>query len=193
MKKNIENISKFFSIEFPQITDKEKKLNLNEGFSRAVNIIRRRCVINLKKLMFVGNGGSASIASHQAIDFFNTCGIKATAFNDPAFLTCLSNDYGYENVFMKMVDIFAGEGDILAAISSSGKSENILCAVRKAVERGCFVITMSGFDPSNPLRKMGDLNFYARSDSYRRVEAAHLVYWDIIGEYVSQEKNKSRN
>ena len=94
---------------------------------------------------------------------------------------------------MKVVDIFAGEGDILAAISSSGKSENILCAVRKAVERGCFVITMSGFDPSNPLRKMGDLNFYARSDSYRRVEAAHLVYWDIIGEYVSQEKNKSRN
>ena len=194
MKKNIKvNFSQFLNVEFPEVSFKENKINSEEGFSHAILLIEERCVVNRKKLMFIGNGGSAAIASHQAIDFFNTCKIEAMAFNDPSVLTCLANDFGYEKAFARIMDVFAKEGDILGAISSSGSSKNILNAVEKAKEKGCFIITMSGFNPGNPLRRMGDLNFYARSDSYRRVEAAHLVYWDIIGEYVSQEKNKSRN
>jgi phosphoheptose isomerase len=76
------------------------------------------------KVMIVGNGGSASIASHQTIDLWKNCGVKAMSFNEGATLTCLSNDLGYEKVFERPVAFFAERGDCLIAISSSGMSKN---------------------------------------------------------------------
>ncbi len=127
------------------------------------------------KIMFVGNGGSAGIAGHQAVDYWKNGNIRATAFNDASLLTCISNDYGYEHVFEKPVEMFAQPGDWLFAISSSGRSENILRAVRAAQENGCRVTTFSGFAPGNPLRTLGDVNFYVQSNSYGLVEIAHLA------------------
>jgi D-sedoheptulose 7-phosphate isomerase len=125
------------------------------------------------KLMFVGNGGSASIASHMAIDFSKNGRIKALAFNDPMFLTCLGNDLGYENVFGFQVETHAEAGDLLVAISSSGRSANILNAVAAARRRSAKVVTMSGFDQKNPLRSSGDLNFYVPASEYGYVELLH--------------------
>ena len=82
--------------------------------------------------MFVGNGGSAGIASHLAIDFSKNGGMRAMAFNDPSALTCLGNDLGYENVFAKQIEFHGRAGDLLIAISSSGRSPNILNAVKAA-------------------------------------------------------------
>lgn len=127
------------------------------------------------KLMFIGNGGSAGISSHCAIDYSKNGGIRSTAFNDGAALTCLGNDLGYENVFAKQVDLHARKGDLLIAISSSGKSMNILKAVDVARERGCEVYTFSGFSADNPLRTFGDLNFYVDSMEYGFVEITHLA------------------
>lgn len=127
------------------------------------------------KLMFIGNGGSAGIASHMAIDYSKNGNIRATAFNDGAALTCLGNDLGYENVFAKQVDLHARPGDLLIAISSSGKSMNILKAADIARERGCTVYTFSGFSADNPLRTYGDLNFYVDSGEYGFVEITHLA------------------
>src|ERR1051325_10558780 len=126
------------------------------------------------KLMFVGNGGSSAIASHMSIDYWKNGGMRATAFNDPALLTCLSNDYGYEHVFEKPVRMFGTDKDLLIAISSSGKSPNILRAVDAAREIGCDVVTLSGFGADNPLRSKGDVNFYVPSGSYGFVELTHL-------------------
>ena len=81
------------------------------------------------KLMFVGNGGSAANASHMAIDYWKNGGLRATAFNDASLLTCLANDYGYEHVFEKTIEMLGQPGDVLVAISSSGRSANILRAV----------------------------------------------------------------
>ena len=128
-----------------------------------------------KKLMFVGNGASAAIASHQAVDFWKTGRMRAVAFNDPAQLTCLGNDYGYAHVFEKPVEMFADPGDVLVAVSSSGRSENIVKAVRMAREKRARVITFSGFAPDNPLRAIGDVNFYVPSKSYGHVEVTHLA------------------
>ena len=125
--------------------------------------------------MFIGNGGSAGIASHCAIDYSKNGGIRSTAFNDGAALTCLGNDLGYENVFAKQIDLHARPGDLLMAISSSGKSMNILKAVDIARERGCAVFTFSGFSPDNPLRTFGDLNFFVDSPEYGFVEISHLA------------------
>jgi len=127
------------------------------------------------KLMFIGNGGSAGISSHMAIDYSKNGGIRSTAFNDGAALTCLGNDLGYEHVFAKQVDLHARAGDMLVAISSSGKSANILNAVGVARERGCFVLTLSGFTPQNPLRALGDINLYVNSGEYGFVEITHLA------------------
>lgn len=127
------------------------------------------------KVMFIGNGGSAGICSHMAIDYSKNGGIRSTAFNDSAALTCLGNDLGYEHVFAKQVDLHAREGDVLVAISSSGRSRNILNAADAGRARGCTVYTLSGFDRDNPLRAKGDLNVYLSSHEYGFVEVGHLA------------------
>jgi|SRR5580658_1767015 D-sedoheptulose 7-phosphate isomerase len=126
------------------------------------------------KLIFIGNGGSAGLASHLAIDFCKNGGLRAVAFNDPSALTCLGNDLGYENVFAQQIVFHARPGDMLVAFSSSGRSPNILAAVRAARARDCSVVTFSGFGETNALRQAGDVNFYIRSDEYGFVEVAHL-------------------
>jgi D-sedoheptulose 7-phosphate isomerase len=146
-------------------------LALDACFARTVELLVERLAAR-KAVLFVGNGGSAAIASHIVTDFFKA-GARAAAFNDLALLTCMGNDYGYENVFAKPVELFAGEGDVLVAISSSGASPNILRAVAAGRERGCAVVTLSGFRPDNPLRALGDWNLYVPSPSYGLVESIH--------------------
>jgi len=155
------------------ITDKRvRSLDLQSGFEQAIRLIAA-CLKRGGKLIFIGNGASASISSHMAVDFWKHAGIKATAFNDPALLTCMSNDYGYEHVFSKPIKMFADRGDLLIAISSSGASANILRASQEARKKGVKVITLTGFSERNPLRKSGDINFYIPADQYSHVEIMH--------------------
>lgn len=150
----------------------EASLDSTDGLAAASEVIVR----NAKrggKVLAVGNGGSSVIASHIAIDCWNNAGIRAMAFNDAALLTCISNDFGYENVFEKPIAFFADENDTLIAISSSGQSENILRAAKAARHRGCTVITLSGFRPNNPLRRLGDYNLYVPASEYGFVEVIH--------------------
>jgi len=158
-----------------EIKNKKKK---NIVFDDAINIVidkLKKVKKTDKKVIFIGNGGSAGIASHQSIDYWKNGGIPAICFNDPSLLTCLSNDYGYEYVFEKPIDMFGKKGDVLIAISSSGKSKNIINAVRAAKKKGLFVVTLSGFLKTNPLFKLGDLNFYVPSKSYGHVEISHAI------------------
>ena len=127
------------------------------------------------KIMFVGNGGSAGICSHLAIDFSKNGGLRAMAFNDPSALTCLGNDLGYENVFAKQIEFHGRAGDLLVAISSSGRSPNILNAAKAARAASCKIVTFSGFTDDNDLRSAGDINFFVRSKEYGFVEVAHLA------------------
>lgn len=127
------------------------------------------------RIFFVGNGGSAGICSHMATDYSKNGGMRASALNDGAVLTCLGNDYGYEHVFEKQIEWHAQPGDVIVAISSSGQSANILNAVEAARNRDGAVYTLSGFKATNPLRRMGDLNVYLPSDEYGFVEVGHLA------------------
>lgn len=148
------------------------------------------------KLMFIGNGGSSTIASHMAEDYTKAGGIRTLAFNDPAFLTCLGNDLGFDQVFAKQIEMFAQPGDMLVAISSSGNSQNILNGVLAAKKRGCWVMTLSGFTPDNLLRNLGDINVYVPSSEYGFVEITHLAVCHAMldvamgwtGEATSQER-----
>ncbi len=146
-----------------------------------------------RKLILIGNGGSAAIASHMAIDYWKSVGIPAICFNDGAQLTCLGNDYGYEAVFEKPVQVFARPGDILIAISSSGQSANILRGVEAAIRLGCTIITLSGFSPLNPLRRLGELNIYCSSHEYGFVELTHQIVMHMILDLMSARGNGKTN
>ena len=125
------------------------------------------------KVLLIGNGGSAAIASHIAIEFLKNGGIRSLALHDPAALTCLSNDLGYSNVFAEQLKVHGLPGDLLIAVSSSGQSVNILKAVEVARRQGMKIATFSGFQPDNLLRARGDTNFYVNSNEYGFVEVAH--------------------
>lgn len=142
------------------------------------------------KLMFIGNGASASISSHQAADYLKNIRINAVAFNDPVQLTAISNDSGYGYVFQIPIERSAKKGDILFAISSSGKSENIINAVKTARDKDVTVITFSGFSNDNPLRKLGDVNFYVPSQSYGIVEVTHHSLCHSILDYMIEKNYK---
>lgn len=162
------------------VTDGEGRLlTVDQGFGR-VSQLGHAAHDAGNKIIFVGNGGSAGIASHLAIDFSKNGGMRSLAFNDAAALTCLGNDLGYENVFASQLDFHARPGDVLIAISSSGMSQSILRAVETARSRDCSVATLSGFTEDNALRPLGDVNFYIRSSSYGLVEVAHMAICHAI-------------
>ena len=132
------------------------------------------------KIMFIGNGGSAGIASHCTTDYLKNGGLRTMCFNDGSQLTCLANDLGYENVFAAPIGMHAREGDMLVAISSSGKSASITKAVDAARVKGCKVLTLSGFGADNPLRRMGDMNIFLPEKEYGFVEIGHLAFCHIV-------------
>ena len=162
------------------VTDKKGKAILSDdAFDKIILLIFGLKQEN-NKLIFIGNGGSASIASHMATDFLKNGGFPAIAFNDASLITCVSNDLGYENVFKKPLDMLANKGDLLVSISSSGRSPNILHATQAAKKKSCPIITLSGFDSDNPLRRLGEINFYIKSRSYGYVEIAHSTICHYI-------------
>lgn len=156
-----------------QVTDAgDGALDFYEGIERTCHLIKSKAQGGFK-LIFIGNGASAAISSHMATDFWKNGGIRALAFNDSSLLTCVGNDYGFEHLFEKPIEMFSDPGDILIAISSSGRSVNILNGVKAARRKKCQVITFSGFQAENPLRVLGDLNFYVPASAYGPVEILH--------------------
>jgi D-sedoheptulose 7-phosphate isomerase len=152
-----------------------KTLDLSKGLEAAYQLVRKSASGGGKALI-VGNGGSAAIASHIAEDFMKNGGVKTLAFNDAPLLTCLANDIGVERMFEFPVSMFGEKGDVLIAISSSGKSPNILNAAKMGLKKGCSLITFSGFSPDNPLRKLGAVNIYVPANGYAAVESAHGAF-----------------
>jgi D-sedoheptulose 7-phosphate isomerase len=128
------------------------------------------------KIMFGGNGASASIADHGAVDFTKQGGIRARTFNESNLITCFSNDYGFENWLAKAVNFYADPSDLLVLISVSGESENAIRAAKEARNMGIPVVTFSGRHNNNNLKKNGDLNFWVDSHAYNIVECIHMIW-----------------
>lgn len=136
------------------------------------------------KIMFIGNGGSAAIAEHMATDYTKAGHMRAQAFNSGSLLTCLANDYSFDEVFSRAVGLYADENDILVAISSSGASRDILLGAEAGKER-CCVVTLSGFHPDNPLRLLGYYNIYVPSLNYGTVEIAHYMILHALLDHIA--------
>ena len=163
-----------------RVTDERGAIpSVDEGVSKTVEMILSVKSAS-RKIMVIGNGGSAAVASHMQNDLCKAVGVRALVFSEPPLLTAYSNDHGFECVFERPIGLWAKRGDLLFAISSSGQSENILCAVRASLARECQVVTLSGFSADNPLRRMGHLNFYNSSQSYGEVETIHSVLTHLL-------------
>ncbi|MCP4138371.1 MAG: SIS domain-containing protein [bacterium] len=129
---------------------------------------------------FAGNGASASMASHFSTDIAKNGGVFTCVFSDFSFLTALSNDISYEEVFAEPLRWRMKQGDMLIAISSSGNSPNIVRAVETARNCGGIIVTLSAMGESNKIRGMGDLNFYVPAQTYGLAETSHaaiLHFW----------------
>lgn len=140
---------------------------------------------NLKGTVYiVGNGGSASIASHVAVDFLKSLGIRAMTFNESSLITCYANDYGYENWVKEALKSYVNTNDTVILISSSGESQNILNAAKYSVYRNLNLVTFSGFKKNNSLSKLGKYNIWVDSCNYNYVEIMHnqflLMMVDLI-------------
>tara|TARA_B110000046_G_C12937599_1_gene374309 strand:- start:612 stop:1157 length:546 start_codon:yes stop_codon:yes gene_type:complete len=143
---------------------------------------------NKKKVILVGNGGSAAMASHVSVDLTKMCKIRAVNFNEADLLTCFSNDYGYENWVKKALSFYADKGDLLICISSSGESNNIIKGAKYAKKIGCKVITLTGFKKENKVRKIGHVNLWLDSKNYNLVEMTHHTWLLSIVDFIAKSK-----
>ncbi|MCM1231260.1 MAG: SIS domain-containing protein [Ruminococcus flavefaciens] len=133
------------------------------------------------QIFFIGNGGSSAIANHMTADFMKNGGMNTYSLYDSAVTTCMGNDYGYEYIFSRPLDFLTREGDLLAAISSSGNSRNIINAIKTAKKKKAAVITFTGFDPNNLAKQMGDINVYVPCHKYGIVESIHnLILQQVV-------------
>ena len=141
-----------------------------------------------KKVILVGNGGSAAMASHVSVDLTKMCKIRAVNFNEADLLTCFANDYGYENWVQKALSSYADKGDLLICISSSGASKNIINGAKFAKKIGCKVVTLTGFDEKNKVRKIGHINLWLNSKNYNLIEMTHHIWLLSIVDFIAKAK-----
>ncbi len=139
-----------------------------------------------------GNGGSMCDAMHFAEEFTgrfrrNRPGIAAIAISDPTHLTCVANDFGYDQVFARYIQSHGRRGDVLLAISTSGKSQSILVAAEAARQLGMRVIGLTG-SAGSPLESLCDICICSPGGAYAdRVQEMHIKIIHILIELVERE------
>lgn len=150
--------------------------------------------VNGHKTIIVGNGGSAAMASHVAVDLTKNAKTRCINFNESDLITCFANDYGYEHWVEKALEFYGDEGDVFIAISSCGSSENILNGCRAAREKDFSkVITLSGMNADNQLKKMGDINLWVDSKAYNHIENIHQFWLLAVVDMIIGKAEYSAN
>ena len=145
-----------------------------------------------KKILLCGNGGSAADAQHIAAELVGRYEQQRRAFpaialtTDTSALTALSNDYGYEEVFARQVQALATAGDVLIAISTSGKSPNVINAAKQAAAIGCKTIGLTGAS-GQPLASHCDISIVVPTERTSRVQEAHITIGHLWCEMVDLE------
>ena len=148
------------------------------------------------KILIFGNGGSAADAQHFAAEFVGRYETERRALpaialtTDTSALTALANDYGFERIFARQVEALAREGDCLIAISTSGKSPNIISAVMKGRSLGCQIIGLTGAN-GKKLASLCDSSILVPSERTARIQEAHITIAHIWCELVDDKVSKN--
>ena len=145
------------------------------------------------KVIFVGNGASASLASHAATDLTKQGRIKAIALNDHNLITALSNDYGYERWVEKALSYYASQEDLLVLISVSGESPNLVRAVEYAKSNFISSLSLTGSSKNNKLKNLTDYSLWVNCKSYNIVESIHTIWITLIIDLIVGKSEYSVN
>tara|TARA_Y100000589_G_scaffold327881_1_gene370707 strand:- start:5949 stop:6545 length:597 start_codon:yes stop_codon:yes gene_type:complete len=132
------------------------------------------------KLIFVGNGASASLSSHAATDFTKQANIPSIAFNDHNLITALSNDYGYENWVSKAIEYYASKEDRIIFISVSGESKNLVNGLKYAKNNNIKISSMTGSNSGNTIKNNSECSLWVNSRAYNIVESIHTIWITLI-------------
>lgn len=132
------------------------------------------------RLIFIGNGASASLSSHAATDFTKQAKIPSIAFNDHNLITALSNDYGYENWLSKAIEYYSKRNDMLILISVSGESKNLINAIDSANKKNLKTASLTGSKKNNTIKLKSDIALWVDSNAYNIVECIHTIWITLI-------------
>lgn len=159
--------------------DRYKNLAFNEDIFAHLDDFKAIALTvkeNDSKLIFAGNGASAAISAHAAVDFTKQAKVRGVTFNEADLITCYSNDYGYENWMSEAIKSYHKKNDAVVLTSVSGESPSTVNAAKTAKDLGLKVITFSGKSPKNRLKSIGDINFWVDSNAYNIVECIHMIW-----------------
>ncbi len=156
---------------------------------------------NKKKILFIGNGGSAADAQHIAAEFVvrlkqNRKAYPAIALTtDTSVLTSCGNDFGYDMVFKRQIEALGEKGDILIALSTSGNSKNVLEAIEEAKKKKIKIIGFTG-NSGGKMKGKCDILVDVKSENTMRIQETHITFLHIISDMVEKmllEGNKNEN
>lgn len=173
---------------FSNISNDEHMISLIEQISDIII----SALDNKNKLLLCGNGGSAADAQHIAAELSGRFEMDRKALNAQAlhvnssYLTAVANDYGFEDVYSRMIEASAKSGDVLIALSTSGNSKNVINAIKKANQMQMVTIGFSGND-GGIMKDLCKYNLIIPSDNTARIQEAHILVGHIICKLIEQK------
>ena len=184
--KNLELFIKKYDQEFFKISNINKDIftKIKKLYELILKIKK-----NNKKIIIVGNGGSAAIASHFSVDITKNGGVRCINFNESDLLTCFANDYGYENWVKQALRFYCDNGDLVILISASGNSKNMINAAKYLKKKNNKLITFTGFNGKNLLSKYGYINLNVNSNKFNFIENTHQYWLLTVVDILSKFKN----
>ncbi|CAI8201730.1 MAG: Phosphoheptose isomerase [Cryomorphaceae bacterium] len=188
MKSRIEKCMKSAAENYTSVFQNDNlKANIQQIVAKSVTAFQSD-----KKMLFCGNGGSASDAQHIAAElsgrfYTDRPPLYAEALHvNSSFMTAVANDYGYEATYARMVEAAGRKGDILVGISTSGNSPNVVNAIRKANELGMKTVGFTGKN-GGAMKDICDIMICTPSDDTPRVQEVHILVGHIICQLIEQE------
>jgi len=195
--KKYNKYSNFHSDYFEELGSAFKSIDLNI-LNKVSSIFEKNYKTKNQKVLVCGNGGSSALSDHFACDhqkILNTINILNPIIislnSNNALFSAISNDINYDSVFSEQIKQIGKKNDILLTISSSGKSKNILKAIKEGKKRGLITISFTGFD-GGLSKKISKYNIHVRSKNYGIVESLHHTLMNLISQYI-RNKNLSSN
>ncbi len=189
----VSQISETKHLMSQMVSDEELIANIEDAAHTCI-----QAIINGNKILLAGNGGSAADAQHIAGEFvsrfaFDRPGLSAIALTtDTSIMTAIGNDYGYENLFARQVQAHARKGDVFIAYSTSGKSPNIINALKEAKNSGLKCIGMTG-NRGGPMRELCEHYLSVPSSDTPKIQECHAVLGHILCGLVESKLFKAKN
>lgn len=183
-----------------QSIETKQKIAANAELITDIQLVADICIESLRnggKILFCGNGGSASDAQHLAAELsgrfeFDRPPLYAEALHvNSSYITAVANDYTYDMVFSRMVEAAGRKGDVLIGLSTSGNSANVISAFEKANQIGMHSFGLSGRD-GGKMNKVCHKNIVVPSDNTARIQESHILIGHIICEIIENEMFENR-